>query len=323
MFDIQCLSIDSIAAVFDDSRHCVKIVSPRGRLLWMNRGGLCAMEIEAFDLVRGGDWPGFWPEETRPALRAALSADPPRPVHLTAPCPTAKGAPRIWDVSIVPVRRSDGRPGGFVVTSRDVTEREAAATTREVLLQEMRHRQGNTLTLAGTLMQVHALGRPELGDFVSEMGDRLAALGRAQNVVARPDRGQAEPVAAATLLRVLTQPLAGPGCALTIDVAGDLSIADEAVDVVGVVLSELAVNASKHGAFRHGGRVAVAAAREPGGLLIRWDEEGTRPVARQAREGGQGLALMTRIARVNDAEFDVAWRPRGQVATLFLRRPGG
>ena len=321
MFTELPISLESIAAVFDHSTDCVKVISADGKLLWINRGGLCAMEIESFDLVRGGDWPSFWPVETQPEIRATLRHSPPVASHLTAFCPTARGTPKWWEVTVVPITTVDGTHGGFIATSRDVTERETAARTREVLLQEMRHRQGNILALAGTLMQVHALGRPELSDFVQEMSNRLAALGRAQNVVARPDRAEIadEAVDVEGLLRTLVRPLVGPGCELVIDCAPHLMLPADKVDVVGVVLSELAVNAGKHGAFRHGGQVRLTAEPWADGLRITWDEISNRPVRNRARQGGQGLALMGRIARINDAIFEIDWQPDGQCARLVLR----
>ncbi|KIT14587.1 PAS domain-containing protein [Jannaschia aquimarina] len=319
MFPSTALSLHSIAAVFDDSRDCVKLISPDGRLLWMNQGGLCAMELEDFELVRGAEWADFWPDETRDRIAAACLNSPPTTTHITAFCPTAKGSPRWWDVSVVPIQGTDGRHGGFIATSRDVTDREMAARTRELLLEEMRHRQGNTLTLAGTLMQVHALGKPELSDFVAEMSQRLAALGRAQNVVGRRDDPEhVADVHLAGLVRMLVQPLAGPQSDLVISLDPELLLPTEKIDVFGVIFSELAVNTGKHGAFRHGGRVEVSADFTPGGLTIVWSETSLRRVEGTHREGGQGLALMDRIARINDVTFDIEWTDRGQVARLTL-----
>lgn len=331
MLSAHPISLDSIAAVFDDATDCVKLISRDGRVLWMNRGGLCAMEISDFTAVRGAEWASFWPDGEAARLRDYLSEHRTDSLHFTAQCATARGTQKWWDVSIVPISTPQGQHGGYIASSRDATAREVAARTREVLLQEMRHRQGNTLTLASLLMQVHARGRPELSAFAAEMGDRLAALGRAQALVGQQTRTPGDDPAedrdaarddlidVARILRVLVQPLAGPKCRLSIDVPPGIALHQDRIDVVGTVISELAVNSSKHGAFRHGGDVRLWTETEPGAQLsIAWHETSRAAVRRHARDGGQGLDLMRRVAEINGGAFDVEWGDKGHMARLRL-----
>lgn len=42
---------DTLAAALDRSVDCVKLLIPNGTVEWMNRNGLCAMEISDFDDV--------------------------------------------------------------------------------------------------------------------------------------------------------------------------------------------------------------------------------------------------------------------------------
>ncbi|MBM2577526.1 PAS domain-containing protein [Jannaschia sp. Os4] len=310
------LSQDAIVAVFEQSEDCVKLVDPDGRLLWMNRNGMCAMEIDEFGLVEGGEWCGFWPEAHAAEVRASYAARPPRPSRFTAFCPTAKGTPKWWEVSVTPVNDPSGAHAGFVAISRDITEREAASRTREVLLAEMRHRQKNTLTLAASLLRLHGRAHPDAAPFVAEMVGRLSALGRAQSVVARAE--EAEAPLLSDLIPTLVEPLRTPGCALDLFVDEGLVLPARQVDVVGVILGELAVNAGKHGAFAEGGRVAVSAQDVGGAIEIAWSETARRAVSATSRAGGQGLDLMGRIAAMNGASFHVEWRADGLRARLVL-----
>lgn len=317
MLDSSQISMTAIAGVFDESTDCVKLIDRDARLVWMNRGGLCTMEIADFSLVDGAYWPGFWPDDTRERIEAVLRKDDPAPAHFTAACDTAKGTPKWWDVSVVPVNDVFDRHVGFIATSRDVTEREREAQSREVLVQELRHRQGNTLTLASTLMMMHAAGKPELAAFADDMNLRFAALGRAQAVLARRDDGK-DRFDLGSLISMLVGPMAGPDCVLDLEMEPDLSLDVDQVDTVAMILSELAVNAVKHGAFSRGGRVAIRTARDADKLDILWIETSDAPLQATARDGGSGTALMQRVAQIHDAALDIEWRDFGHQARLSL-----
>ncbi|MEM8578710.1 MAG: PAS domain-containing protein [Pseudomonadota bacterium] len=319
MFDSGPISMETIASLFDPSRECVKMIDTEGRLGWMNAGGLCAMEISDFALVEGADWASCWPDEGKFKVQAALAASPAEPAHFTTFCPTAVGTPKWWDVSVMPLRDPLDDHYGYLATSRDVTHREAAKAARNTVLQEMRHRQGNQMTVASMLMVVYAARDPALRQFADDMSARLAALGRAQAVVGRKDGPDAEGYPLLSLMDVLVQPMAGPDCALYVEGGRDIVVALEDVDLVGVVLSELAVNSVKHGAFGQSGTVTLTARRSPDGVSITWTERAAHPVEGTFRDGAQGLSLMHRMAALSGAEFRLDWRTFGPNAELTLR----
>ncbi|MEM9798328.1 MAG: PAS domain-containing protein [Pseudomonadota bacterium] len=318
MFCDAPISMNTIAEVFDHSKDCVKLLSAEGRLLWMNAGGLTAMELDDFASVKDADWSSFWPTESQDLVRRSYDNRPAAPTHFTAFCPTALGSKRWWDVSVVPLDDFDGSLFGFLATSRDVTERVVRSRSREALLQEMRHRQGNTLSLASTLMVLHSRDRPEVSAFVEEMSGRLAALGRAQSVVGNQETDADVDIDLLNLLEVLVRPLVGPDCELNLDIEPGTYLDADNLDAVGMVLSELAVNSAKHGAFNHGGRLALSVSYTNDGVEFTWQERCDRAVAQTRREGGQGQTLMHRIATIHDGTFEVEWRPRGQLARLTL-----
>ena len=111
--------------IFEGSPDCVKVLDPEGRLLAMNRNGQCAMEIDDFDAVRGKSWSALWPEDSRQAIDLALkAAREGRTGRVSAYCPTAKGTPRWWDVTVNAMPGSEGADGsdGYLLSiSRDVT----------------------------------------------------------------------------------------------------------------------------------------------------------------------------------------------------------
>jgi PAS domain S-box-containing protein len=114
---------DVDALLFEASPDCVKLIDLDGRLLQMNHNGRCAMEIDDFAPLCGRLWTSLWPEESQAALAVAVEdARHGRFSRLTAFCPTVKGSPRWWDITVAPVPGPDGVPQSILSISRDVTE---------------------------------------------------------------------------------------------------------------------------------------------------------------------------------------------------------
>ena len=117
------LSADALAGVLAQSVDCVKLLGLDGSVLWMNTNGLCAMEIDDFGTVCGLSWDDLWPDPARHLIAEALpAASAGEIVRFNAFCPTAKGTPRWWDVTVSSVSGADGEQVGFLAISRDVTE---------------------------------------------------------------------------------------------------------------------------------------------------------------------------------------------------------
>ncbi len=109
-------------ALFQSSPDCVKILSPNGELLDMNTQGMCAMEIEEIERLKGKHWTQLWPAETQEMIEQALDkCRAGEPASFRGFCPTAKGNPRWWDVVVTLVLDGSGR---MLAVSRDITEHE-------------------------------------------------------------------------------------------------------------------------------------------------------------------------------------------------------
>lgn len=115
-------------SLMDASADCIKVLDMEGRVRHINALGLCLMEIDDFGPLWGQAWSVLWPAEVREDLeRAVAVASGGSNYSFEAFCPTAKGSPRWWDVTVSPVRDA---PGGPVVrllsVSRDITARKQA-----------------------------------------------------------------------------------------------------------------------------------------------------------------------------------------------------
>ena len=136
------------------SPDCVKLVGLDGVVQFMNANGLCLMEIDNFESVRGKGWSDLWPQDSRPMIENAIREATGGGVsRFTAACPTAKGAPRWWDVAVSPVVKDDGRVEVLIATSRDITQLKSIESTLK--LSEQRFR-----ALADTIPQLAWMSTP-------------------------------------------------------------------------------------------------------------------------------------------------------------------
>ncbi|MEO8137601.1 MAG: PAS domain-containing protein, partial [Betaproteobacteria bacterium] len=176
--------------MLDQSTDCVKILSPEGRVEYINQNGRCTMEIDDFAAVSGQSWPDFWPAESRGPIEDAIrAAREGRGSRFEAFCPTIKGTPKWWDVSVSPIDdRSDfqnpaGGHGVFAIVaiSRDITERRQHAESVQTISQEMRHRLRNAYAIAGAITLASAREAPASQPFAADLAQRFTALSIAQS----------------------------------------------------------------------------------------------------------------------------------------------
>ena len=100
-------SIESLSRVLEHSHDCVKLISPDGRLLWMNTNGQCVMEIDDFRSIEGKEWSSLWPDEARVRIDDALAeAQKGGVARLEAPCPTRQGTPKWWEASVTATKQA-------------------------------------------------------------------------------------------------------------------------------------------------------------------------------------------------------------------------
>ena len=126
--------------IIESSTDCIKVLDLDGNLLFMSRGGQQLLEIDNIDHYLNGCWVDFWLPEDRPRIREAIAAAGAGGIGtFQAFCPSAKGAPRWWDVITTPICNVNGEPEQLLSVSRDITERKRAeAEARE---SERRYRE--------------------------------------------------------------------------------------------------------------------------------------------------------------------------------------
>jgi len=306
---------EMLSAILDQSADCIKIISSQGTVEYMNRNGQCAMEIDDFCAVAGQPWTSLWPDEARAQIEHALEkARSGQQARFEAFCPTAKGTPRWWEVSVSSLRRPDGGSEGYITTSRDVTARVNESALRDAMADEMRHRLRNNYAVVASLLNAYSTGKSEQQVFVKEMISRLSSLGIAQTLKAE----SGNICLLNELVPALVDAYATPSCPIIVSAMPGVSLSQAQVDALALVLGELAVNSMKHGALSARGTVRLVGEAADGVITLSWSETSDRRVAHREREGGQGFRLMSRVLASRSGSIDVIWAESGLQATIRM-----
>jgi len=155
----------------------------------MSSGGQQLLEIDDIQPYLNSCWIDFWQPEDRPKITAAIAAAKAGGIgKFQAFCPSAKGAPRWWEVITTPICNADGQPEQLLSVSRDITEhKQAEAEARE---SEQRYRQVqsdlthvNRVATMGQLTAsiAHEVGQPIAGVVSSGFAARRWLAGETPN----------------------------------------------------------------------------------------------------------------------------------------------
>jgi PAS domain S-box-containing protein len=122
--------------VLDSSSDCIKVLDLDARLLYMNAGGMCLLEIDDLTSYLNAQWLCFWQDEAREEAEAAIAAAKAGGLgRFQGFCATAKGTPKWWDVVVAPIWDGAGKVIQLLSTSRDITDRKQAEIERDRILQ--------------------------------------------------------------------------------------------------------------------------------------------------------------------------------------------
>ena len=278
-----------LASVLRHSPDCIKVIEPGGTVAFMNANGLAAMQIDDFSDIHDSDWSTLWPEETRQTVRDAVERGfAGHATRFEAACPTARGEPRWWDVSVAPVEGPDGRVERLVAVSRDVTahvEREARLAEHEALLaaqnaaqaeeirekaetlartevvmREVDHRVKNSLNLVSSMLKMQSRqvdGPPR--QMLREAADRVAMIARVHEALygaASLSEVDMEGFLA-NLANGLMASSAAPDVRLETEFCDRTLSGQEAV-ALGLIVAELVGNALRHGLGGRPGTLRIA-----------------------------------------------------------------
>lgn len=213
----------------------------------------------------------------------------------------------------------DGQMFGIFL---DVTGRKQAEEGHELLAGEMSHRVKNLLAIALGLTKITSQATTTAKEMAAELTGRLAALGRAHDLV-RPLPGQQGHAALlGDLLSVLLAPYEDLGAfSGRIRVAVPrMGVGESAATALALIFHELATNSLKYGALSvDTGILDLSGVNEGDDLVLAWTERGGPEVEPPAGAEGYGSKLVRRsIAGQLGGSIRYDWSPQGVVVELRL-----
>jgi two-component sensor histidine kinase len=204
----------------------------------------------------------------------------------------------------------------------DVTGRKQAEEGHELLAGEMSHRVKNLLAIASGLTQISSRSNTTVKEMATELTGRLAALGRAHDLVRPLPGNQGQAALLGDLLSILLSPYED-----TAAFSGRIRVAvprmgvGESAATTALVIHELATNSLKYGALSADtGTLDVSGAAEDDDIKIVWTERGGPVVEPPDSASGYGSRLVVRsVSGQLGGTIDYDWSSEGVIVTLKMK----
>jgi two-component sensor histidine kinase len=206
----------------------------------------------------------------------------------------------------------------------DVTGRKQAEEANELLAGEMSHRVKNVLAVASGLTAITSRSTATTADMARELTQRLAALGRAHDLV-RPLPGQEGKAALlGDLFTILLAPYDDLGAfsgRVRVSVPR-MGVGERAATTLAMVVHELATNSLKYGALsKAAGLLDVSCKAQETEVVVVWTERGGPSVVAPAGGAGFGTRLVKRsMADQLGGSIDHEWSEDGLIVKLRMNK---
>ena len=307
-----------ILGLFDQSDDCIKLIDCDGRLRFMNCNGRQAMEVDDFSAVEGCAWPSLWPEEScglvEQAMAQALTG---RLVRFEAFCPTAKGTPKWWEVTVSPIQGESGSVAAILSSSRDVTQRKVHEDALAAVAAEMKHRLRNAYTVGAAVSLAMAKEDPAHRGFANQLADRLVSLAGIQSALV-----DYKDVPLLEIVERTVRAFDTGEQSLRVEDLPDVRLDEQGAKTLVLVLGELATNSLKYGALSGRGTATITATADDGRLVLDWTEAHHQPPAPAnvvGVPGGSGHQLMGRMLAIAGGKIESRASDGGYSTTVTMR----
>ncbi len=207
-------------------------------------------------------------------------------------------------------------------------EKERLAEHNELLAREMSHRVMNSFQLMESIfaLQTRRVRDPAARQVIGEAEERLRAMALVHRQLFRATRDEMQPLEARAYLQDLTRELAtafvrSDNHSIEVAVADDLELSPAQGVAVGLLVTELVINAMKH-AFtgRDDGTVRVSLHAEPDGqyrLVVADDGKGLPALAERDGPPGLGMRLLESFVSQLGGELAIEGPPGARFVVTF------
>ncbi len=201
--------------------------------------------------------------------------------------------------------RGEGEDEGMVERTMfgvflNVTGRKQAEESHELLAGEMSHRVKNLLAMASGLTTISSRSTETSEEMARELTGRLAALGRAHDLVRPLPTSQGTSALLGDLISVLLAPYDDMGAfkgRIRVSVER-MGVGEAAATALALVIHELATNSMKYGALSVPvGTLDVSSVADGDDIVLTWSEHGGPDVREPEGDGGYGSKLVQRSVK--------------------------
>ncbi|MDJ0979782.1 MAG: PAS domain-containing protein [Erythrobacter sp.] len=232
-----------------------------------------------------------------------------------------KNGTTFWNaLHLGPIYNDDGELVYFFGSQWDVSDvRAARAEERHAkeMARELSHRMKNMFAVISGIVNVTGRVRGIQGE-AAEINARIQALGRAYETTL--DDASSGSIDIGEAIRAVLLPYDRDAERLVLTGNG-VRMPFTIISIVGLILHELAANATKHGAWSSDeGRVSVdwRPSEDGSALAITWREKGGPHVDASAINPGTGTAIVDRLLATGRGTIEREWSKDGLAATITV-----
>lgn len=299
-------NLERLRAILSTSQVGIAIAHADGRVTEANRAFLEMVDRTADDLRMDRiDWRDHVSFEIDRPWRRLVADNTLGPLEITLRHRNGREVPTLATAGLLDAGRRE--LVGFFL---DRTRQKADEEHRELLLLELKHRVKNMLAMVQALAKQTARQTGDRADFIDALTGRLHAMARAHDLVTERNTGE---VCLRDLILAQVDPYVSHPAQLDCD-GPPLRIRPEAANALGLVLHELATNASKYGALGAGdGKVSIRwdARKDEGMATVLWTESGGPPVTPPTRRGFGTTLIESSLTHGMGGEARLAYEPAG------------
>ncbi|WP_281388121.1 PAS domain-containing protein [Qipengyuania soli] len=261
------------------------------------------------------------PDTAREPVRQLRSAIDTEEVTVVEMLNYRKDGSSFWNaLHLGPIYDNDGKLVYYFGSQWDVSDVRAARSEERharMLARELSHRMKNMFSVISGIVNVTGRVRGIEAE-AAEINARIQALGRAYETTL--DDASSGTIELGQAVRSILSPYDADGHRMDL-VGNGGRVSFAAISLVGLILHELAANATKYGAWSaDNGRVTVSwlPEDENGQVKLSWLETGGPPVDVSMIGPGTGSAITDRMLRTGGGAIERIWNRNGLHAVVTL-----
>lgn len=303
--------------ILDGIVSMIGLTTPSGILLEINEASLRLTGAASQDLVGKPIWQHPAWSHTRAMqdhlISAFAKAEAGRRMRFDAEIRDSRGLLIPVDVQLAPIFDESGQVTDIVMSAVDISERKRAEAHREMLLSELNHRVKNSLA---TIQAIAAHTLREATDFE---GFRQSFTGRLRAIAASHDLLVSTTQDSSDISRLIRDQVLGyaPADGTRLEMTGPpLVLGPQGSHAFGLILHELATNASKYGAFSNdSGRLSISwfieETEDDPDVIIDWVETDGPPVVPPSRKGFGSVLIEQSLSHALGGKSNLTFDPKG------------